>query len=72
MQESKGQPFAVYSVVFPAAFAFAHLARAAAAIFALAAGLLRRSFFLAGLAWYVAFPHRIALARARALMSLRL
>jgi hypothetical protein len=36
-----------YSVVFPAALAFFHLARAAAASFALVAGLLRRSFFLA-------------------------
>ena|ERR1017187_2739642 len=37
-----------YSVFFPSALAFAHLALAAAASFALVAGLLRRSF-LAGL-----------------------
>ena len=39
----------VYSVFFPAALAFAHLARAAAASLALTAGLLRLSFFLAAL-----------------------
>jgi len=38
-----------YNDFFPAALAFLHLARAAAASLALVAGLLRRSFFLAGM-----------------------
>jgi hypothetical protein len=38
-----------YKVFLPAAFTFAHLALAAAASLALVAGLLRRSFFMAGL-----------------------
>jgi hypothetical protein len=64
----------VYSLVFPSALAFAHLALAAADSLALTAGLLRQSF-LAGLD--LAFPfafalaHRIFRARARAFMSLR-
>ena len=37
-----------YNIFFPAALAFLHLARAAAASFALVAGLLRRSLFFAG------------------------
>jgi len=63
-----------YNVFFPAALAFLHLARAAAANFALVAGLLRRSFFLAGLDLaFVPFnmAARIFRALARALISLR-
>jgi hypothetical protein len=59
----------------PAAFAFAHLARALGASFALAAAL---NFFhlMGGLETFAPLPlifaHRIALALARFLMSLRL
>ena len=65
----------LYNPVFPSALALAHLALAAAASFALVAGLLRRSFFLAGLEAFAVpliLPQRIALALARVLMSLRL
>jgi hypothetical protein len=56
-----------YSVVFPAALAFFHLARAAAASLALTAGLLRRSLFLAGLEANVVAPFiRAHLARCAA------
>ena len=64
----------VYSLVFPSALAFAHLALAAADSLALTAGLLRQSF-LAGLD--LAFPfafalaHRIFRALPKAFMSLR-
>ena len=44
------------SLFFPAALAFFHLARAAATSLALTAGLLRRSFFLAGLRGIVPVP----------------
>ena len=64
-----------YKVVFPSALTLAHLALAAAASLALVAGLLRRSFLLAGLS--VAFApfkpaKRTFRALARALISLRL
>ena len=55
-----------YSIFFPAAFALAHLALAAAESLALTAGLLRRSFFLLGLE---AFAQRILRALARALIT---
>ena len=65
-----------YSLFFPSARTLAHLALAAAASLALTAGLLRRSFFLAGFDLPFAFPltfaQRILRALARALMSLRL
>ena len=63
-----------YSFVFPSAFALAHLALAAAESLALIAGLLRQSFFFAGLAaacWAFALAQRIFRAFARAFTSLR-
>jgi hypothetical protein len=57
---------ALHSARFPAAFALAHLARAAAASLALTAGLLRRSLFLVGFC-VVALPFTLAhLARCAA------
>jgi hypothetical protein len=41
--------YSPYNVFFPSGLTFAHLAFAAAASLAFTAGLLRRSFFLAGL-----------------------
>ena len=57
---------APYNAVFPSAFTFAHLVRAAAASFALADGLLRLSFLLAAFN----FAERIFRALASALISL--
>ncbi|HXR07279.1 MAG TPA: hypothetical protein VN765_08110 [Candidatus Acidoferrum sp.] len=65
---------APYSVVFPSAFTFAHLALAAALMAALPAALIRLLPFLTGLGVaLVAFvlAQRIFLALARALISLR-
>lgn len=62
----------VYRVVLPAAFAFAHLALAAAASLALTAGLLRRSALLPGFAFFAALPLYLAhLALAAAAMAAR-
>jgi len=63
-----------YSRVFPSAFAFAHLALAAAESLALIAGLLRQSFFFAGLDSVLRafnFAERILRAFAKAFISLR-
>jgi len=65
-----GWPEANYSLVFPSALAFAHLALAAAESLALTAGLLRQSFFLPFLAAFT-LAQRIFRALAKAFMSLR-
>jgi hypothetical protein len=58
-----------YSVFFPSAFAFAHLALAAAASLALTPGLLRRSFFLTVFGVVVAPLTRAHLAFVAAIMA---
>jgi hypothetical protein len=61
-----------YSLVFPSALAFAHLALAAAESLALTAGLLRQSFFAGFVLVRFALAQRIFRALAKALISLRL
>jgi hypothetical protein len=61
-----------HSAFLPAALTFAHLSLAAATSLALVAGLLRRSFFLDGLALAIPFPFtRAHLARCAGAIAAR-